>query len=154
MKVKEAMKKDVLMVKRATSLRGLLDMFKDFHTLPLIPVVNKDNILIGVVNSESLLDILRPQQSRLFRNIPFVEVDENVFDLDTSPLMGELIIVDDVMDRNIVSVREDDPLDKAYKQMRLYKKNRLPVVDASGKLLGIIGVFDIIWRMFKEKDIV
>ena len=74
MLVKEIMGKDIVTVKRSTSLRALLDSFKDFHTPPLIPVVDDDNHLIGMVYAENLLDILRPQQSKLFRSIPFVDI--------------------------------------------------------------------------------
>jgi len=154
MQVKDAMKKDVIKVRRSTSLRTLLSIFKDFHSLPLIPVVNGNDRLIGIVCSESLLDLLRPRQTKLFRNVPFVEIDKAVFDLDPLPAMGELIITEDIMDTNFVVIGEDDSLADAYKSLQLHKREKLPVVDKEGRLLGIIGIFDIIWRMFKEKGIV
>ncbi len=154
MKVKDAMKKDVIKVRRSTSLRALLDTFKDFHSLPLIPVADGNDRLIGIVYSENLLDILRPRQTKLFRNVPFVEIDKAVFDLEPLPAMGELIIVEDIMDTNFVVIGEDDSLVDAYKSLQLHKREKLPVVDKDGKLLGIIGIFDIIWRMFKGKGIV
>lgn len=154
MKVIEAMNAKIKKVKRSTSLKGLLDEFRDFHTLPLIPVVSDDNKLIGIVYPENLLDILRPQASRLFRSVPFVEIDQDVFDLEPAPSMGQLIIVDDILDTNFATLGRDDSLEDAYRAMRLYKKNRLPVVDTQGRLLGIIGIFDIIWQMFKAKEIV
>jgi CBS domain-containing protein len=154
MNVSQVMKKEIVKVKRATPLRVLLHTFKDFHSLPLIPVVDNNNLLLAVVYPENLLDILRPQPSRLFRNIPFVEIDEDVFDLDPASSMGELIIVEDIMDTNVVSVKEDDTLEDVYKTMRLHKKDRLPVVDAMGSLVGIVGIFDVILRMFQEKGVV
>jgi len=57
MRVIEAVKTDIIKVKRSLTLRGLLDMFKDFHTTPLIPVVNAQGHLIGVVYPENLLDL-------------------------------------------------------------------------------------------------
>ena len=154
MKVSEAVKTDIIKVKRSLSLRGDLDMFKNFHTHPLIPVIDDEEHLIGVVYPENLLDLLRPQHTKLFRNIPFTEIDEDVFDLDPVPSMGELIIVEDIMATNFISVKEDDPLEEAYKTMRLHKNERLPVVNEQGKIVGILGIFDIIWKMFKEKEIV
>jgi len=154
MKVIEVVKTDIIKVKRSLTLRGLLDMFKDFHTTPLIPVVNAQSHLIGVVYPENLLDLLRPAQAKLFRNIPFMEMDEDAFDLEPIPSMGELIIVDDIMDTNFISIKSEDSLEEAYKIMRLNKKERLPVVDTEGKIVGILGIFDIIWRMFKEKEVV
>ncbi len=154
MKVIEAAKTDIIKVKRSLPLRGLLNLFKEFHSAPLIPVVNGDDNLIGVVYPENLLDLLRPQQAKLFRNVPFMEIDEDIFDLEPVPSMGDLIIVDDIMDSNFVSVKSSDTLEEAYKAMRLSKKERLPVVDENGKILGIVGVFDVIWRMFQQKQIV
>ena len=154
MQVFEAANKDIIKVKRSLTLRGLLSLFKDFHTSPLIPVVDKEEHLIGVVYPENLLDLLRPPQIKLFRNIPFADIDEDVFDLEPISSMGELIIVDDIMDTSFVSIKASDSLESAYKSMRLHKKERLPVIDKEGRLVGILGIFDIIWRMFKEKEIV
>jgi len=154
MKIIEIVQTDIIKVKRSLALRGLLDMFKDFHTTPLIPVVDVQNCLIGVVYPENLLDLLRPAQAKLFRNIPFMEMDEDAFDLEPIPSMGELIIVDDIMDTNFISIKDTSSLEEACKVMRLNKKERLPVVDAEGKIVGILGIFDIIWRMFKEKEVV
>jgi len=154
MKISDAMKKDIIKVKRSLSLRALLSMFKDFQTPPLIPVVDDQDNLIGMVHTKSLLDLLRPQQTKLFRNVPFAEVDEYVFDLELVPSMGELIIVDDIMDTNFTSIKESDSLEDAYKALHLSQKERLPVVNGKGKIIGIIGTFDIVWRMFKEKGIV
>ena len=154
MKVIEATQTDIIKVKRSLTLRSLLDMFKDFHTTPLVPVVDAESHLMGVVYPENLLDLLRPAQAKLFRNIPFMEMDEDTFDLEPIPSMGELIIVDDIMDTNFISIKSEDSLEEAYRIMRLNKKERLPVVDTEGKILGILGIFDIIWKMFKEKEVV
>ena len=154
MKVIEAAQTNIIKVKRSLTLRSLLDMFKDFHTTPLVPVVDAESHLMGVVYPENLLDLLRPAQAKLFRNIPFMEMDEDTFDLEPIPSMGELIIVDDIMDTNFISIKSEDSLEEAYRIMRLNKKERLPVVDTEGKILGILGIFDIIWKMFKEKEVV
>jgi len=154
MKAIEAAKRDIIKVKKSSTLRSLLDTFKGFHAHPFIPVVDGNDLLIGVVSPENLLDLLRPQQAKLFRNVPFMEMDEDVFDLDPIPSMGELIIAADIMDDKFISIQEDVSLEEAYKVMRMHKKARLPVINKQGKITGILGIFDIIWRMFKEKEIV
>tara|TARA_B100000315_G_C14523623_1_gene562747 strand:+ start:622 stop:1086 length:465 start_codon:yes stop_codon:yes gene_type:complete len=154
MQVKDALKMEVIKVKRSLTLRGMLKLYKDFHSHPVIPVVDKEDKLIGVVYPENLLDIIRPPQAKLFRNIPFTEVDESAFDLEVIPSMGELIIVDDIMNKSFLSLKEDISLNDAYKFMHLHNKDRLPVVDSQGKLVGILGIFDIVWNMFKIKKIV
>ncbi len=68
--------------------------------------------------------------------------------------MGEFLLVDDIMESYYFSLKEDMSLEEAYKKMHLHNKNKLPVVDDENHFLGIIGIFDIVWRMFKEKGIV
>lgn len=154
MRVKEAMKQEVIKVKREVSLRNLLELFKSFHTLPLIPVVDNEDDLIGVVYLANLLDILRAPHTKLLKNVPFAEIDEDVFDLELAPAMGELILVDDIMDTNFVSLEENTLLEEAYRVMSLHNKDQLPVVNKDKKLSGIIGIFGIVRRMFEEKGIV
>jgi len=154
MKVADALNKDIAKIKRSLSLREFLNKFKHFHAQIFIPVVGDNDLLLGVIYPESLLDLLRPQQAKLFRNIPFMEIDETMFDLAPVPSMGELIIAEDIMNTDFVTVEENIPLQDAYKTMRLHKKECLPVINKEGKIVGILGIFDIIWRMFKEKEIV
>jgi len=154
MKAVDALNKNITKIKRSVSLREFLNKFKRFHAQILIPVVGDNDLLLGVIYPESLLDLLRPQQAKLFRNIPFIEIDETMFDLAPVPSMGELIIAEDIMNSNFVAIDENTSLQDAYKTMRLHKKECLPVVNKEGKIVGILGVFDIIWRMFKEKEIV
>lgn len=154
MKVNEAMRKDIIKVTRSMPLKSLFDLFADFHSFPLIPVVDSDDKLVGMVRSENLLDILRPEQAKLFRNIPFVEIKEDAFDLEYTPSLGQLIIVDDIMDKVCDSVNELDSLLKAYRVMKDLEKTRISVVDSGGKLVGILGIFDVIKTMFKKKGIV
>jgi len=44
MKVKEIMTKEVISVKRSTKLRELLEMFKNFHIFPLVPVLEENTL--------------------------------------------------------------------------------------------------------------
>ncbi|MCF7869945.1 MAG: CBS domain-containing protein [Candidatus Omnitrophica bacterium] len=154
MKVKEAMRKNVIKVTRSTPLKDLFDMFSDFHSFPLLPVVDQDDKIVGIVRSENLLDILRPQQAKLFRNIPFVDVKEEAFDLEYSPSLGQLIIVDDIMDKAYDAIDESASLIEAYRVMNDLEKDRLPVIDSNRRLVGILGIFDVIKAMFKKKGIV
>lgn len=156
MKVKEIAKRDIIKVSRATSLRQLLIQFKDFHRLPSIPVADKSGHLIGVVYLNNLLDILRPQSSKLLKNLPFMEmeVEEDIFDFDLAPTMGDLILVDDIMESNYVTISAEASLSEAYKLMQLHRVEQLLVVDDKNILVGIIGIFDIVWIIFKEKQII
>jgi CBS domain-containing protein len=59
--------------------------------------------------------------------------------------------VKDAMTPNPVSVREDDDVDEAVQVMSQRQIRRLPVVDASGKLVGIISQADIATRAHQDR---
>jgi Mg/Co/Ni transporter MgtE len=154
MQIKETMNKNIVKVGRATSLRQLLNLFSTFHTLPVIPVVDKNNLLIGLVSLSSLLDILRPQPTQLLKNLPFVEVDESSFDWEKNSSMGDLVLVDDIMETEFIYIEEDISLEEAYRLMQLHHLEQIPVVDKNKKILGIIGIFDIVLAIFRAKEII
>ncbi len=157
MQVKEVMQKDIISVKRGTSLAQLLNLFCGFHSFPLVPVVDENKVLIGFVHMRSLFDIFKPYHQEILMRNPLCIVDRepaDIFDIDIEEGMGLLVIVADIMDQKIVKVREDQTLREAYELMQLHNRDALPVVDSEGRLAGIVGVFDIVMRIFKEKGVI
>jgi len=157
MQVKEIMHARVIAVKRATSLAQLLDLFKDFHSFPVIPVVDDSKLLIGVVHLCNLFDVFKPyHQDILIRNPLSMLSREptDIFDIDIEEGIGNLVIVADIMDKKIVKINEDQSLKQAYDLMQLHGRGAIPVVDDQNKLGGIISVFDIVMAIFKEKGII
>lgn len=155
MQVKEIMLKEIVKVKRSTTLKELLRIFSKFHIFPLVPVVGEDGRLTGIVSFRNLIDVFKPYHADLVRMAQFVdEEDGDIFKADLTEEMGHLVIVDDIMERNFISVREDATLEEAYQTAKLYLKEELPVIDGSGILTGIIGIFDIIREAFRQKGIV
>ena len=59
--------------------------------------------------------------------------------------------VKDAMTSNPVSVREDDDMDEAVQVMSKRQVRRVPVVDASGKLTGIVSQADIATRAHEDR---
>jgi CBS domain-containing protein len=59
-----------------------------------------------------------------------------------------MLRVKDVMTPNVVSVEPDDPVHKAINLMLIHRISGLPVIDASGELLGVLSefdLFDLLW---------
>ena len=155
MKVKDLMNRDVISVKRSTTLSELIKLFKDFHTFPLVPVVEKDNRLVGIVSFQNLTEVFRTQEPEILKTIPFIdEEEEDILKADMSPEMGNLVIVDDIMKTKFFSVQEEGGIEEAYKAMKLHSKEQLPVVDKEERLTGIIGLFDIVLGIFREKGVI
>ncbi len=159
MRVGELVNKDVIKVQRSTSLVKLLDLFKGFHTLPMIPVVDNENRLIGKVSFEDFLKVFQPHSpdtKRLLRAVSFLDHEEplEIFKIEITPEMGVLLVVEDFMDTKVISIRDDSSLEQAYLLMKTHNLEHLPVVNTRNELLGMIGIFDIILALFRQKGIV
>ena len=136
MKVKDCMSKEVVTVKRATSLSQLIQTFQkySFYTLP---VVEQDSRLVGVVDFEDILKVLQPYNveiTSMLKTIPFLEMEskeEDFLDVDISSEMGILVVVDDIMTTSFVTVEPDVDVNKARSLMKLHNILRLPVTGPS-----------------------
>jgi len=153
-KVKDVMKRDVITVTRSTNLRELLQKFKDFHTFPLVPVVEEKK-LVGVVKLENICKVFQPKEPEILKTLHFIdERPVNIFEVDMPPEMGYLVLVEDIMDTRFITVEEEDNLNDALSKMRLNNLIQVPVIDKNKNLVGIIGVFDIIKNLFMERGII
>lgn len=59
--------------------------------------------------------------------------------------------VRDIMTREVVTCRESDSLDTALKAMSNHQLRRIPVVDAEGRIAGIIAQADVATRLDEPK---
>ena len=157
MQVKNNMQTKVISVKRGTTLAQLLELFSKFHSFPVVPVVDDDNTLLGIVHIQSFFDIFKPHHQDLLMRNPLSMISRepaNIFDVDIEEGMGLLVIVADIMDTKVVKIDEDEDLKKAYDLMQLHNRDAIPVIDKDKKLVGIISIFDIVMKIFKEKGLI
>jgi CBS domain-containing protein len=123
----------------------------------MAPVVDTDGTLLGIVNYRGILNIFRPfsqSVSEIVERMPFVEkIADEDFNLELSPEMGTLIVVDDIINTKFISIKETDTVREARRLMRLHNVEILPVV-AEKKLVGMLSLLDILVYIFKELDII
>ncbi|MFC1576710.1 HPP family protein [Candidatus Omnitrophota bacterium] len=154
MTVNDVVTKKVITVKRSTTLAELLKLFKKFHTFPLAPVVEEGGRLVGVVSFRNLIELLLPRRPAILKTVPFLDEEiEDIFDTDLTEEMGSLLVVDDFMETKFMSVEESVDLKDVYQLFKIHSIDQLPVVDKENKLTGMVGVFDIIIAIFKDKGI-
>jgi len=155
MRVWDIMNKDVIYVGEYTTLRELLMKFSDFHTFPVVPVVDDDMKLVGIVRLQNLIDVFLPYDRELLKLSPFIDEfwDENIFKVEIEPELGILVVMADIMDRDFIVIKSEEKIEKAYEQLKAHKRDQMPVVDDEGKLCGIIGLFDIVRYVFKQKGL-
>ncbi|MCK4756072.1 CBS domain-containing protein [candidate division WOR-3 bacterium] len=154
--VSEVMNKDVLTVKPSTNLMQLIKLMRKTNR-HMFPVIDEQNILLGIVNYRGICNIFRPfskSVSEIVKRMPFVEsADDEDLNLELSPEMGMLILVDDIINTNFVSVKETDTLHEARRLMRLHNVEMLPVI-SDKKLVGMLSLLDLFIYIFKEHDII
>ncbi len=154
MQAREIMSRQAISVTRSSTLKQLLRAFDKFHIFPLVPVVEGDNHLIGIVSFRNLMDAFSSYHPDVLKLVPFLEEEEeDIFKIDISEDIGNLVVVEDIMETEFISILEDTSLEEAYKLMRLHLKEEFPVVDKAGKLVGIVGIFDVIQAVFRQKGI-
>ena len=155
MQVKEVMSKEVITVKRSTTLKQLLEIFAKFHIFPLVPVIEEDNRLVGVVSFRNLINVFQLHQPDILKTVPFLdEQEEDIFKIELTEEVGSLVVAEDIMETNFITIQEDGSLEEAYKLMKLHLKEEFPVVDRAGKLVGMIGIFDIVRHVFRQKGVI
>jgi len=157
MLVGEVMRRKVVTVKRSTTLKELIEIFGKF-TFHTLPVIEKDNRLVGVVALEDVLKIFEPYPSHILEmleRVPFLDEygERSLLEVDIPPEMGVLCVVEDLMNKNVITISEEMTTFEARSLMKLHKLKRLPVTDKEGHLVGIISLFDIILAVFRKKGI-
>ena len=153
--VASIMRRDAPTVRPSTTLQQLIELMRKTNHY-MLPVVDDDNNLLGIVNYRGILNIFRPfsrSVSEIVERMPFVEKnDDEDLNLQLSPEMGALILVDDIVNTNYVSIQEDKTIREARRLMRLHNIETIPVV-SDKKLVGVLSLLDILVYIFKEHDI-
>ena len=116
MKVKDAMHKGVDWVSPDTPVTELAKLMRD-HDVGAIPIGENDR-LVGMVTD---------------RDIVFKGLAQDNFDATAR----------DVMTAEIHCCREDDDLAKAVRHMEELKIRRLPVINKSKRMVGILSLGDV-----------
>ncbi|OGU00622.1 MAG: hypothetical protein A2X80_08715 [Geobacteraceae bacterium GWB2_52_12] len=139
----DIMTKDVVTVKRETTVRELAEIFET-RNFGSLPVVDDEDNLIGIVTASDLIE-----QGRSL-HIPTVI---SLFDW-VIPLQGERALerelqkmtaqtVGEIISPDVVTVSPSDPVSTIADIMSDRKLHALPVV-SNGKVVGMVARIDII----------
>jgi CBS domain-containing protein len=63
----------------------------------------------------------------------------------------ETLLVGDIMNADVVTARETEPLEAALKKMEEHGIRRLPVVDGNGALVGIVTLDDVLQVLTEQQ---
>lgn len=126
--------RDVVVIERTESVREAINLMRNNHVGDVVVVEMRENasIPVGILTDRDIV----------------VEILAEDVDLDA-------VNVGDVMSYQLVTVTEEIKLLDAIKLMRMNGVRRLPVVNESGELQGILSVDDLLELVVEQlSDIV
>lgn len=140
MKVSSCMKRNVVFVHAATTIREAAAIFVKKH-IGLLPVVDEDGKLVGVIGMRDMLTLELPDFVSFIEDVDFVH-DFGAVE-DTRPSAKTLNKPVKTLMKPAITVDEDCGLLRAYALMLQHNLHDMPVVSKAGKLVGITSRVDI-----------
>ena len=155
MLVKEVMTKKVISLKENDSIEKVLKLFTK-HNISGAPVIDKNNKVVGIVSESDITKIIdaysptiRFDKGNMYEVLLAAIKGKNEFEAIKKSINSNKIKVKEFMNTPVITITADKNLIKAARLMEHYHLNRIPVVNKSGKLIGIISRQDIIRALTK-----
>ena len=140
MNISSCMKRQVVSIPMTTTIREAAAIIVKKH-VGLLPVVDKDDKLMGVVGLHHLLTLELPNFVNLVADVDFVH-DFGAAETQRPPpeiLEGSI----NPLVQPVITVDEDCGLLRAYALMLQQNLPDLPVVSKDGRLIGIASQVDV-----------
>jgi len=147
---KDIMTAPVLSVTEDKNLREVLELLAE-KRISGFPVVDAENQVIGIISDTDIIRYSHTINVIPLSNLsgwvsPYAEISDLAsmrkgFDLLHTTRVGQ------VMTKKVYTINENEPATAAAILMNRRKINRIPVVDAGGKLVGIITRADMVQCM-------
>ncbi|MBD3272681.1 MAG: CBS domain-containing protein, partial [Elusimicrobia bacterium] len=132
MLVSDAMIRNVISIRSDANARKLLDIFL-IHRIDALPVIDRNDKLIGYVPLEHLAEKLMPRFKEIIKDFACLQDYgqlEKIFEVQWHLVEEESnILVSDCMINNVVAVRDSESLISAAALMVTHNLRRLPVID-------------------------
>lgn len=146
MKAKEIMTKDVITVRRDTTVRDLAKLFAE-RRISSVPVVDDEGLLIGIVSESDLIEQDKPLHIptviSIFDWVIYLESDKR-FEKELQKMTGQT--VGDIYSEDVACVGPDAPVSEVAEIMTSKKVQAVPVVEGR-QVVGIIGRIDMVRTM-------
>ena len=150
--VAEVMTRNPIMVEPQTPIKEAIKLIAQ-HRISGLPVVDEAGKLVGVISETDLLwqetGIEPPVYIMFLDSVIYLE-NPTRYDRELHKALGQT--VGDVMSGEPSTVKPDQSLRKAARLMQEKSIRRLPVVDDSGKVIGILTPGDIVRAMAAKFD--
>ncbi|MFA5411550.1 MAG: CBS domain-containing protein [Candidatus Omnitrophota bacterium] len=146
MKVKDIMTREVTFVSPETNAQEALTLLMN-KEISGLPVIDDKDKLVGMFTEKEILSYILPSYIEKVGRFIYEENPKS-----TKKKFAELnnVKVNQLMRREVVTTQEDTTLCEVARIMLTQKARRLPVLDKSGKVVGIIARGDVIKAFAKE----
>jgi len=138
--IRDCMKSNVISISETATLREAAAIFVKKH-IGILPVVDKNNKLVGVVGLSDLLNLELPDFVRFIEDLDFVH-DFGAVET-TRPTAKILDKPIKSLMKEAVTVEEDCGLLRAYALMLQHNLHDMPVISKSRELAGIASRVDV-----------
>ncbi len=145
--VRDFMTSGVITCSRGDKLRDVAALFAT-RTVSGVPVTDREGKLVGIITKLNLLGFFLPEYLELFSDIDFIQDFSTLQSCNLDVLESDLLLAEDVMDYEPLTVGPETMLLKCAALLHKFKVEILCVVDAEGKLLGVITATDIAKAFF------
>lgn len=136
-RVEDVMTREVVTVTPRTGYRDLVELFTA-RRVSGAPVVNEDGVVIGVVSESDLLPKIAGRSGQPGRRPPFR------WRRSAAPSKSAGLVARDLMTGPAVTVSPSASLAAAAAAMINHRVDRLPVVDDTGRLVGVVSRTDVL----------
>ncbi|OZU90199.1 CBS domain-containing protein [Virgibacillus indicus] len=143
MKIKDFMIKDVISVSKDTTLKELLEKLVA-NKVGGAPVLGEDSQLLGMISDGDVIRYLQPKGRTVYDMFTVILVNERE---SLAYKLGHSLDqpVSKIMKRKgIMSVDPDDKIEKALSIFSRYHFKKLPVINKSNQVVGVLSRGDVI----------
>lgn len=143
LRVQDVMTRDVLTVQKYDSIVSVAHVLAD-KNISGLPVVDRDGKLLGIITQADVLSMLGVGKEHSVRDLLKHMLGEPLPERRVGDTVG------DIMTTKLATINPETNIAEAVQLMDAKKIRRLPVVDKSGKLVGILTRADILRAVIKK----
>ncbi|MFA5357018.1 MAG: CBS domain-containing protein [Candidatus Omnitrophota bacterium] len=140
MKVKEIMVKDVTSISPESAVNEALGILQKLEISGL-PVIDESGKLVGMFTEKDILSYILPSYIEKVGRFIY---EENPKSTKKKFIELNKIKVSQLMRKDVVTTTEDTTLCEVARIMLTKKARRIPVMDKTGKIAGIVARCDIL----------
>ncbi len=154
MQVRDFMIYKVFTATPSTTVKELISILET-NRIGGVPVVDEKGNLVGIVSDGDIVRFLSPQEEKIYLAyyISYIEEGQKIEDVLREKMntpIGEIMVK-----KNLKTLSPDDDFECAIRLISKHHFKKLPVVNGTGRVIGVISRGDIIHNLSKaifEKD--